>query len=486
MKSLGLLILSGILSVTFVLFYSDTTSPLFSFNYTTDSSAYMLMGKAIVSDKLPYIDIWELKGPAIFYIEALGFWLTNSKNGIFLIQILFLSLTLFFNFKTYRIEYSNRTSFFLVLLSILSLSLNYQGGNLIEEFTLPLLALSVYLLYDWTKAPTKEGLAWHNPISAFVYGAVLGFSLMTRLTDALGICAAVMVVGVYLIIHKQWRNLIQNVVTYLIGFLMMVLPFCLYFYIKGALYEMWFGTFIFNLSYAASSSVGGISDFSSFKGFLIAFVNSYGLMLVGIAVLVLNRSRKLASIMWISMGGILFLWYINSNGYGHYGMLAMPHTCIILNELLLLSKNTSSVKVICSRSFFVSYIFFLTFFGTWNILNQHKKIYEPFSDFKFFNEIMSNIPKQDNEEFIAYNVDPSIYIIGNCFPCYKYDATQDWLIEMSNEMYDRIYDEFVTCKAKWILVLNNSEGCGIRMSTILSSHYRPIKKWDNYILYKHN
>jgi hypothetical protein len=79
---------------------------------------------------------------------------------------------------------------------------------------------------------------WHNPRYAIAYGIVLGFSLMTRLTDALGICGAVMVIGIYLMIHRQWKNLFQNAIYYLLGFLAVVLPFCIYFYVYDALYEI--------------------------------------------------------------------------------------------------------------------------------------------------------------------------------------------------------------------------------------------------------
>ncbi len=95
-----------VISVLFVSFYSDTTSPFYYLCYTTDSTVYMMLGRAVVEGKLPYVDIWELKGPAIFYIEALGYWLTYSKLGIFMIQVICLYITFYFIYRTFRIEVS--------------------------------------------------------------------------------------------------------------------------------------------------------------------------------------------------------------------------------------------------------------------------------------------------------------------------------------------------------------------------------------------
>ena len=482
-RHLFVLIVLFVISVLFVSFYSDTTSPFYHLSYTTDSSVYMMLGRAVVEGKLPYVDIWELKGPAIFYIEAFGYWLTYSKLGIFMIQVICLYITFYFVYRTFRIEFSIGKSILLVFFSCLSLCLNYQDGNLIEEYTLPLIAPSIFLLYKWSKCPLRNNIPRHNPYYAALYGIVLGFSLMTRLTDALGICAAVMVIAIYLIIKGQWNNLLQNVFAYLCGFVSVVIPFCLYFYAKGALYEMWYGTFIFNLSYTAESSTGGISDLSSFRGFLVAFFNSYTLFFIGLITILFNKNRRLAGTMWMAMGAFLFAWFINSNGYAHYGMLAMPCLCLIINELYLLGRETYAIKQIFAKTVLVFYMLIIVFFGTWISFTQYQKRHNPFKEYTLFSEILSKIPSQDRVKFIAYNISPIIYEIGDLYPCYKYGGSQDWLMGMSKEQYGRIYEEFLTCRAKWILVANPNDKFCVNISPILSARYKPVYCWDGYVLY---
>lgn len=483
MIRLSALLICLIYAILFVLLFSDTTSPLFECSYSVDSSAYMLFGKSVVAGKFPYLDIWELKGPAIFYLEAFGYWLTYSKMGICILQIVFLWMSFYLIYKLYSLGFSQWASVALAMFSFLSLIINYQGGNFIEEYTLPLLGLSTYFMFKWTLSTKRNDVPWHNPKFSIIYGFVLGFSLMTRLTDALGICGAALVIGVYLVIHRQWKNLLFNVLYYFIGFFVVVLPFCIYFYQHDALYEMWYGTFIFNLSYAAESTVGGISDLSSFKGFLVAFVNSYGLFLFALLIMFLNPSRRLAAMMWMAMGGFLFAWYINSNGYGHYGMLSLYSTCIILNELSLLIKEKHSYKRSIVKIAGISYILFIVFFGLWGGLSQYQKKDARYKDYDLFVGLMSNVPEADNDYFVAYNVDPSVYHIGNILPCYKYSGCQDWLMGMNKEQYERVYDEFNTLKAKWILVKNGNLNEEIRIQPILNIYYVKVVENGQFALY---
>ena len=198
--------MSLISATFFVLLFSDTTSPLFECSYSPDSSFYMLLGKSVIMGKFPYLEIWEMKGPAIFYIEALGYWLTYSKTGVCLLQILFMWMTFYLICKIYELEFSHWTALVLALFSSLSLIVNYQGGNFIEEYTLPLLGLSTYLMFKWTLFTKRDDVPWHNPKYSIVYGFVLGFSLMTRLTDALGICGATLIIGVMRFLELECLN----------------------------------------------------------------------------------------------------------------------------------------------------------------------------------------------------------------------------------------------------------------------------------------
>ncbi len=48
-----------------------------------------MVGRGIVEGRTPYVDFYDLKGPYLFFINALGQLLHRGRLGIFLIEIPF-------------------------------------------------------------------------------------------------------------------------------------------------------------------------------------------------------------------------------------------------------------------------------------------------------------------------------------------------------------------------------------------------------------
>ena len=92
-------------AVLFLAFFSTTTSPLYPNNYGVDSAFYRVIGTSVIRGKTLYKDIWDNKGPVLFFIQALGA-LKGTRNAelsiTFLLQILSLFLSLFFIMKAGR------------------------------------------------------------------------------------------------------------------------------------------------------------------------------------------------------------------------------------------------------------------------------------------------------------------------------------------------------------------------------------------------
>ena len=63
-----------IVSSLFLLFASVYTTPLNDY-YGYDSAYYLLIGKGICQGKIPYLDLYDQKGPLVFYLNALGYWI---------------------------------------------------------------------------------------------------------------------------------------------------------------------------------------------------------------------------------------------------------------------------------------------------------------------------------------------------------------------------------------------------------------------------
>lgn len=74
------------LSAAVITVFSVYTTPISPY-YGNDSAFFLLMGKGVTQGKIPYLDLYDQKGPMIFYVNALGYLLTGDRYGIFLMQI---------------------------------------------------------------------------------------------------------------------------------------------------------------------------------------------------------------------------------------------------------------------------------------------------------------------------------------------------------------------------------------------------------------
>ena len=64
-----LFVLSGLV---WALFFSKTTSPLYT-DVGYDSAMFQTIGKYWAQGYLPYVDLFDHKGPLIFFINAVGY-----------------------------------------------------------------------------------------------------------------------------------------------------------------------------------------------------------------------------------------------------------------------------------------------------------------------------------------------------------------------------------------------------------------------------
>ena len=80
---------------------SAYTSPLYSNYFGADSALFTLIGKGITEGKIVYKDLFDHKGPLLFFIEALGYFIGKS-TGIFIIQCTFGIINLFLLYKIWK------------------------------------------------------------------------------------------------------------------------------------------------------------------------------------------------------------------------------------------------------------------------------------------------------------------------------------------------------------------------------------------------
>src|SRR3972149_2535829 len=72
-----------------VLIVSKLSTPAVSYP-GRDGGIFLYIGSLILKGRIPYLDVWENKGPLVFYINALGLFLPNgSRWGVWFLEFLF-------------------------------------------------------------------------------------------------------------------------------------------------------------------------------------------------------------------------------------------------------------------------------------------------------------------------------------------------------------------------------------------------------------
>ena len=447
----------------FVTIFSYTTSPLYHvWGNNPDSPIFQIIGKYWVEGAVPYKDLWDMKGPFIFFVNAVGYGLTGTKWGVYMIQCFSLFLTINIIFKTFALHFSNMSSFLMTLLSLGGLAYVYEGGNLTEEYILFPLSLSFYYILKWTDSYEEKHITRHPSLYAFIYGMVLGLSLMSRLTNALGLCAAVGVIAVTLLWHGEYKNLIVNIAMFFIGFVITTIPFFIYFYYYAALQDMWEATFLFALRYASNPQMY-LSE-TGIHYFLLSYFNSILLIIVSVYVFFRSKTITVRTSLYFFAAAIPFVWFCQGNGYGHYGMIVYPLFAWVMMEFM--DKKRWLLMLVCSVIIItgaISKVCYMYVMYHW----ENREIIE-------CRQFLDKVPSLDYTSFVAYNCNPNLYLDLSVFPAVPVFSLQEMGRDRIPEWKDYLLTLFQKKQPKWILVNRAQNKNTLIIQPLLDKNYQMV------------
>ena len=226
-----------IISFLIVLFYSETTSPIYGIEFG-DSAVFKMMGHVLLNGGIPYVDYFDHKGPYLYLINAIGEFI-SPNFGLFILQILWLTISLILWFKIARLFVSPAIAFVVLLLSVFCFLDYYEYGNLTEEWSLLPSSLTLYLSLSYL---IKNNNSPHEKWRSLVYGLCFGLMFFIRPNDAVIQCGGVMT-GIFLYMcfqQKQYSNALFNALVFIFGFALMAAPWIVYFAYHHSLENFYF------------------------------------------------------------------------------------------------------------------------------------------------------------------------------------------------------------------------------------------------------
>ncbi len=312
LNKLGVVFLCVLIAFLYQLLFSQTLSPLYTIEQC-DSSVFKLMGLALLKGKVPYVDLFDHKGPMLYSIEAFGQWLVPGRNGLFLLSVIGLSLSVFCWYKSARLFTTPLRSFFAIVLTLYSYYFYGEYGNLTEDWNVPFISVAYYLILLLLANEKSRNYLLHG----VAIGLCLACSFFIRPNDAVAfIGAPAFGIFVWMLRARKFQELFQWSAGIAAGFAVIAMIFIAWFSYHNALSGLWYGLIGFNAKYA--TGIKGL-----LKGCMEMIKLNYVPFLMTLLVLVFtSNNRRILFPLVPSVSAALVL--LGNNAYPHYWIAWIP------------------------------------------------------------------------------------------------------------------------------------------------------------------
>ncbi len=444
-----------------MLFISQGTSPIYPHNFSYDSAFFRFIGKEILRGKVPYADVWDHKGPVLYFLQALGALGGTTNKGtniLFLMQLISVCVSTFFMFRIYGIfeEGSRSLTKFTLFLACVSavFSITIESGNLSEEWCLPFTCCSFFLLSKY--AVRSKSDPKHPPLFAFLHGMNVALMVMIRANNAIPVCAGVFVTGIYLIVKKQYKNIAENILAGLSGMLIVILPVFVWFYSRGAFSEMIYAVFQFNFDYT------GTRTFVMFRGtdFIIRYLPAAAAVIIFLLYLFRKKSYDLSDGITAAVL-ISGTWMIiSSNAYLHYFTTYLPVLFFVLNRCSVRITKAEILILLCVILWFG----WLNIQRAQDLLSLHRQ--QPMFT------AAEKIPAEERDSVIAVNMPPEIYLNYDLEPVSRFCAYQHIHLNYSPRFKAEFLDTLRETPPLWILAFCSGETNIPEVQDLIDTRYQ--------------
>lgn len=156
--------------------------------------------------------------------------------------------------------------------------------------------------------------------------------------NALPICCYVFLSVIFLIQARDFKALWKNFLSFCAGFVIIVLPFVIYFAAHNVLYDMLYGTILLNVMYSAQRENFLLTHLDEFATYIILhFIPLYLMILVSTMELIKDKSRLAMSGLFCSV--IMLFMLFKLSPYSGYCALNTPLLLIFFVLLVDFAKK---------------------------------------------------------------------------------------------------------------------------------------------------
>ena len=156
-----------VLTAVIVVAICSKSSFLYPLNDWQDTNCYLTVGKSIWSGVVPYRDLFEQKGPFLYFLYAFASLISyRTFFGVYLLEVFCCTFFLYYSYKIVEMYSGKKALYYLPFLAVaVYTSRAFVHGGSAEEICFPILSMSLYYFLKAAKASIKEGfhLSFVNP-----------------------------------------------------------------------------------------------------------------------------------------------------------------------------------------------------------------------------------------------------------------------------------------------------------------------------------
>lgn len=466
--------LAGLIALAFLVVMSPTTS-IYNSVYGGDSAIFRVIGSALRDGQELYVDVWDHKGPSLFFIEWFGQLIYPGRVGIFVLQVIALTVSLFLVMSIAR-RFTSRVGTAGVLVLVLAvLSFTFEGGNLSEEFALP---FTFFVLYGAVRVlADDERLRGARGFLLFaLMGVAFAFTFFTRANNAIPIAGIFIGLLVQLVLRRA--PFVKRFLAAVLGFFVMSALIVGWFALRGTLDDMLNATFWFNLRYV---------DDASTRPKALAYV----LTICGAAVL------TLAGIVGqlVRFGARRSLWPLGAalgltsayavlsptTSYAHYLTLIVP--LIAFGAVMLLNAVSPGWRTVLAIVMLASSVATLLYQVPRTIryfegVRAVESAYEQELD-----DVLAAVPPTERDEVFPWSLPATFYLMTGTLPSHKYFITQPWWGSIDPSVPADTVDYIAAEKVKWVLTPASGTSDD-DLQRLLDSNYVQVQTTDRFALFE--
>lgn len=443
-----ILLLGVFLCVTF----ASECSFMYRTNEWDDVHIYYTAAQGIKNGKVMYRDLYDHKGPYLYFLHVLAIILAPGKYyGMYYLELIFGFIFAIAMFKIMSLFINNKKVSLIGTLLVLVLyyiSIAFSKGDSAEEMVMPFYAISLYWLLKMAKE--EKDIKWYQSI---IVGVFTGFAFFYKFTLISFFAGTVLMTFILYILKKRVGAGFASLGFFLIGFAVSLVPAFIYFGVNNA-FDDFFTVYFYNNIFAYSSveSSGFMNKISRMlEAWYVRFAfgfTYYLFILFGFFYVIFNKRIKkdivfysvllpyVTTNLMIVVGGVSYAYYGLPNAiFAFVGVYAL-YDLLTHKEKAngYINKHVKPLQAIS-----LSLLGILACFGTPNLPRMFK------SESEIMEFQMKAIIEQEEESkrtVLNYGcLDVGVYYLCNIEPPTKYFAGINVNLPELEAEQQRIVDE---------------------------------------------